>query len=213
MQGEQTKDPSNQSVSKAETLHKDLETTFGSFTQFKHAFSSSALGMSGSGYMWLVMDNHRQLGIVGTYGAGTILVQSRRQRGEYNTQLPQDFSSSESTDSPSRPEEEETSFIPLDPFSSFSPSRKTETSATQTRFQSPRDTIATLRSTTNEVPKGSKGITNEIHPLFCVSMHEHCWLGDYGVWGQEDYLANFWSVLDWRNIGNVHSRLTQGSAL
>jgi hypothetical protein len=35
---------------------------------------------------------------------------------------------------------------------------------------------------------------------FCVSIHEHCWLLDHGVWGKEKYLKEFWDVLNWNKV-------------
>lgn len=43
-------------------------------------------------------------------------------------------------------------------------------------------------------------------------MHEHCWLPDYGVWGQEEYLARFWNVLDWSAVGGLYERLMPRNA-
>ncbi|KAK0534435.1 hypothetical protein OC834_001905 [Tilletia horrida] len=34
-------------------------------------------------------------------------------------------------------------------------------------------------------------------PLLCVSVHEHAWMPDYGVWGKEEYLRQFWECVDW----------------
>lgn len=42
-------------------------------------------------------------------------------------------------------------------------------------------------------------------PLFCVSIHEHAWMIDYGVWGKEEYMARFWDVLDWRKVSEIHN--------
>ncbi|KAG6328171.1 hypothetical protein ID866_10917 [Astraeus odoratus] len=45
-----------------------------------------------------------------------------------------------------------------------------------------------------------KNIGEYIYPLFCVSVHEHCWLLDHGIWGKEKYMKEFWSVLDWEQV-------------
>ncbi|KAI5982278.1 hypothetical protein EDC04DRAFT_2844343 [Pisolithus marmoratus] len=39
-----------------------------------------------------------------------------------------------------------------------------------------------------------------LYPLFCVSVHEHCWLLDHGIWGKEKYMKEFWSVVDWQQV-------------
>jgi superoxide dismutase, Fe-Mn family len=45
-----------------------------------------------------------------------------------------------------------------------------------------------------------------LHPLFCVSVHEHAWMSaGYGVWGKEEYLKRFWSCLDWGLIAKAYA--------
>ncbi|EPQ59507.1 hypothetical protein GLOTRDRAFT_114188 [Gloeophyllum trabeum ATCC 11539] len=40
-----------------------------------------------------------------------------------------------------------------------------------------------------------------LYPLFCVSVHERSWMsGGYGVWGKEEYMKRFWSVLNWKKV-------------
>lgn len=53
------------------------------------------------------------------------------------------------------------------------------------------------------------GYGDKLTPLFCLSVHEHAWLHDYGVWGKEEYLKNFWNVLDWGRVGHLHYELTR----
>ncbi|EEB95270.1 hypothetical protein MPER_05785 [Moniliophthora perniciosa FA553] len=41
----------------------------------------------------------------------------------------------------------------------------------------------------------------KLFPLFCVSVNEHAWLSaGYGVWGKEEWLKKFWTVLDWEKV-------------
>jgi Fe-Mn family superoxide dismutase len=43
-----------------------------------------------------------------------------------------------------------------------------------------------------------------IWPLFALSVHEHCWMSaGYGVWGQEEWIRKFWTVLDWRKVSDA----------
>ena len=37
-----------------------------------------------------------------------------------------------------------------------------------------------------------------IHPLLCLSLHPHVYIPDYGVWGKEQYIQNFWKSVDWQ---------------
>ncbi|KAH8830563.1 manganese superoxide dismutase [Flagelloscypha sp. PMI_526] len=40
-----------------------------------------------------------------------------------------------------------------------------------------------------------------LYPLFCCSLYEHSWMSaGYGVWGKEDWLKEFWTVLDWEKV-------------
>lgn len=46
-----------------------------------------------------------------------------------------------------------------------------------------------------------------LYPLFCVSVHEHAWMSaGYGVWGKEEWLKNFWTVLDWAKVSESYGK-------
>ncbi|KAN0064198.1 hypothetical protein ACQY0O_003365 [Thecaphora frezii] len=64
-------------------LASAISSSFGSYPEMCLAFSSAAFGMSGSGWVWLVTDRARNLGVVPTYGAGTVIVQNRLQQGQH----------------------------------------------------------------------------------------------------------------------------------
>jgi Fe-Mn family superoxide dismutase len=35
-------------------------------------------------------------------------------------------------------------------------------------------------------------------------VHEHAWLSaGYGIWGKEEYLKRFWTVLDWKKVSDA----------
>lgn len=62
----------------------------GSLQDLKTYVTAAATGMlSSSGFVWLVTDSVGRLGIVATYGSGTLLVNERRQSlsSDYNTEL------------------------------------------------------------------------------------------------------------------------------
>jgi len=45
-------------------------------------------------------------------------------------------------------------------------------------------------------------------PIFCVSVHEHAWMSaGLGIWGKEDYLKRFWTVLDWKKVSDAYMKL------
>ena len=46
---------------------------------------------------------------------------------------------------------------------------------------------------------------DDLSPLMCISVHEHAWMSaGLGVWGKEEYLRRFWSVVDWRKVSDVY---------
>jgi Fe-Mn family superoxide dismutase len=52
----------------------------GSLEDLKTYVTAAATGMlSSSGFVWLVTDTHGRLGVIATYGAGTLLIDKRRQ--------------------------------------------------------------------------------------------------------------------------------------
>ncbi len=56
-----------------ERLTRELEASFESFEAFKEAFTKAALGLFGSGWVWLVRDADRKLQIVSKPNAGNPL--------------------------------------------------------------------------------------------------------------------------------------------
>ncbi|KAL0063078.1 hypothetical protein AAF712_009985 [Marasmius tenuissimus] len=46
----------------------------------------------------------------------------------------------------------------------------------------------------------------QLFPLFCVSVNEHAWMSaGYGVWGKEEWLKKFWSVVDWEKVSKNYA--------
>jgi len=46
---------------------------------------------------------------------------------------------------------------------------------------------------------------DDLSPLMCLSVHEHAWMSaGLGVWGKEEYLRRFWSVVNWRKVSDVY---------
>lgn len=53
-------------------------------------------------------------------------------------------------------------------------------------------------------------VGQSIYPLLCLSVHEHAWMAaGRGVWGKEEYLKHFWSVVDWRKISALAQRIAE----
>jgi Fe-Mn family superoxide dismutase len=59
------------------------------------------------------------------------------------------------------------------------------------------------------IPKTKTAMLNigeYLTPLFCVSVNEHAWMAaGYGVWGKEEWLKNFWAVLDWQKVSSMYA--------
>lgn len=174
---------------------------FGSLGQLKSNFSAAALGMIGTGWVWLVQDVGR-LAVMATYGSGTVLIRSRTQRGHRSSAVIgenlksytlKSFTASNPTTPPS-------TSSPLS--SSSSRPRTTTPSPTDLRSLSTSPFDANITAEQLNPRKNILLHGEAISPLFCISVHEHAWLQDYGVWGKEEYLKRFWSVLDWESISS-----------
>jgi Fe-Mn family superoxide dismutase len=43
-----------------------------------------------------------------------------------------------------------------------------------------------------------------MYPLFCLPVYEHAWMSaGFGVWGKEEWLKEFWTVLDWGKVSKA----------
>ncbi|UZJ54157.1 hypothetical protein CBS101457_003477 [Exobasidium rhododendri] len=180
-------------------LMEAINANFESLPAFKLAFSSMAYGMSGSGYVWFVRDRNGNLGVVPTYGAGTILVQNRTQRNGARMEWNQPSLVETSAPPPASPR----------PNSSLPPSARLQQQQQQQQPPSSR-----LMSTSSKVQFASSSINmrgarlaegagEELFPLLCVSVHERDWLPDYGMWGKEEYLMRFWECVDWARVNHL----------
>lgn len=58
----------------AEAIHQD----FGSFSEFKEKFTQTAVGTFGSGWAWLVENQHGKLEIVSTSNAGNPMAEGKK---------------------------------------------------------------------------------------------------------------------------------------
>lgn len=183
-------------------LAREIENHFQSLPAFKLAFSSAAYGMSSSGYVWLVQDRNGLMGIVPTFGAGTVLVQNRQQRGDRRA----DWLKASVTDAQGQTTSSSTS----QSLSAAAESTLTSSSMSTPPFSQGLGVQARTFSSsarlnfdvTGEQQPGSRG--EELFPLLCVSVHERDWLPDYGMWGREEYLMRFWECVDWARVYRLH---------
>ncbi|KAG8714903.1 hypothetical protein FRC11_006567 [Ceratobasidium sp. 423] len=201
-------------------LLQKIKNDFGSLTHLKSTVSAAALGMSSSGWVWLVQDANGSLGVVPTFGAGTVLVRNRLHRSPLfvsvvgESAVPKVASGSSagsptpSTASPSsgsttpRPQKHTTDKSRTPPVREFvnGPSQP------QAPTYNPGDINNILSQT--HITDFTK-IGDVLSPLFCISVHEHAWMSSgHGVWGKEPYLQKFWTVLNWEKISRLSNYWT-----
>ncbi len=183
---------------------------FGSLEQLKSNFSSTALGMFGPGWVWLVCDETANLAVYPTFGTGTLLIRSKKDVYE-DKKIPIPVIGSEPPYiAPTTPHDLNPK--PTSPASGLShrpnplhPSTPSRLFSSSSAPLSPLSVTAKsldnagVPSAEGYVPPSKIGRT--LFPLLCVSVHEHAWLSaGYGVWGKEEYMKRFWSVVDWKQV-------------
>lgn len=157
-----------------------------SFSGLVSHFSAHVAGLhpSSGAYVWLVTDQAGNLGVIGTYAGGTPLVYQQRQVAGAPTVLGELI-----PEAGSQNEGDATA-----PGWQQVTGRQTQRSKSSTLLDSPSDSLYKPQSVSQE------RIGQQIHPLACVSVHPHCYLADYGVWGREEYVKNWWSAVDWKKV-------------
>lgn len=150
--------------------------------------------MTSSGWVWLVRDGNGNLGILPTFGSGTVLVQNRLQMGSNESIL--GFKKSEDQNPLSSSNNEDSSIT-------IGGGDRDTTSGdrfkTVANIHNQRDPLhSTTRNNGNRNSNLRDG--EELFPLLCLSVMEHAWLPDYGMWGKERYLINFWDCVDWNVV-------------
>ncbi|KAK4046528.1 hypothetical protein OIV83_005980 [Microbotryomycetes sp. JL201] len=166
-----------------------------SFAGLISHFSAHVAGLhpSSGAYVWLVTDTNENLGVVGTYAGGTPLVRGRMQVGGSKQVLGEPVSASA---------EEGSQDGSKAGWNAVTRERKTPAFELRPQTKS-------LFSDVVELSRGTDG--TRLYPLACVSVHPHCYLQDYGVWGREQYVKNWWSAVDWRKVEQAYEGLVQRS--
>ncbi|KAF8707403.1 PAP2 protein, partial [Rhizoctonia solani] len=191
-------------------LLQRIKLDFGSLTHLKSTVSAAALGMSSSGWVWLVQDASGALGVVPTFGAGTVLVRNRKHRAPTFTAIVGESSDPRNIPSSSASPQTPSAASPL----TGSTVPRTSQKLTTDKSRTPPSREYAIGSSYSQGPSYNPGDINNIlgqshitdftkigdvlSPLFCISVHEHAWMSSgYGVWGKEPYLKKFWTALDW----------------
>lgn len=179
----------------------------GSLQDLKTYVAAAASGMlSSNGFIWLVTDTLGRLGVIATYGAGTLLVNERRQSlsPDGSTEFGGVYVAAETPAS----RQTQTTHPATSPASGLTPPPTSTSPPTppgarplsmSTSIRGPTDGVArpaNLWSTTSSssgfagtggngpnlgvsVPEGPTSLDTlgqTLYPLFCVSVYEHAWM-------------------------------------
>lgn len=190
--------------------------SLGSFPALISHFSAHVSGLhpSSAAYVWLVTDPNGNLGVVGTYAGGTVLVKERRQMG-FGSYAGQDLRVlGEEVEAAAGEASEASSSTPSSSSTPAAPAWKSVTSPSSRR-QQPGAATANLLSEGSLSPSsvlnsalashhGAAAIGKQLHPLVCLSTHPHCYLEDYGLWGRDEYVKKWWGAVDWKKVEEAY---------
>ncbi|KAI8984987.1 Manganese/iron superoxide dismutase [Trametes punicea] len=207
---------SHEHALQGQLLDLRLRYHWGSLAHFQSSFSAAVLGMFSSGWVWLVTDKQGQLGIVPTFGTGTLLVRSSKQSETFlewqrivgepvlpyseNELHPHPFPSPSSGSPPP----------PSSPASGVSLNSPPPNPHQPARSMSSHPKPDRLNEADHD--KVFARLGDVLYPLLCVSVHEHAWVSaGYGVWGKEEYMKRFWSVVDWSKICQMYKKVAPPS--
>lgn len=182
--------------------------------------------MSGSGYLWIVQEvdpaesisesasSSDNLAVLATYGSGTLLVQG----GELVHDNSRGFLSGLT----------EEGLVHLESRPYWMTNTQTETDAASNGSSSSKDanqpSLPFPRLDTDASPSPSRSASNSVEddgritrsykrllPLACLSLHEHAYMVDHGVWGKPEYVRGWMNNLDWDLVAKRMARDSAGS--
>ena len=187
------------------------------------------MGMSTSGYVWFVTDQSGFTAVIPTYGSGTLLVRSRQQhtpvaglvlgeglKTKTTRSNPDPVAASTSGTSGTSPISGLSHSSP--PLNPSTPSRAFHTTPLSLDNFSFPTTPSSLFSGSKIIdpatpPERMSSIIDmtmlgeTLFPLFCISVHECAWItAGYGIWGKEEWLKHFWTVLDWHKVSQAYMK-------
>jgi Fe-Mn family superoxide dismutase len=190
------------------------------------------MGMSSSGYVWFVTDQSGITAVIPTYGSGTLLVRSRQQHtpagGLVLGESIKTYRATANNERPSNPDPVAASasgpsatsptsglshtsppLNPNYPSRAFhaSPSSLVDfsLSTAPSSLYSNFDTLDPREPYLAGTGFDLTTLGETLFPLFCISVHERAWISaGYGVWGKEEWLKHFWTVLDWSKVSQAY---------
>lgn len=177
--------------------------------------------MFSSGWVWLCTDPIGNLAVIPTFGPGTLLVRSREvDHPSAWTVTGEDLTPpTPGASAPSSPTHPPAPTSPTSGAShSFPPIHHQGTSRTFSMSSAVFDAInMTPKAFHNTTPSDSqmmgqkhnkaKEAGKKLFPLLALSIHEHAWVSaGYGIWGKEEYVKRFWSVVDWSFVSAGYTK-------
>ncbi|BGP16422.1 hypothetical protein JCM10213_004022 [Rhodosporidiobolus nylandii] len=215
-----TLSPTPSAPSPSSSFSQQLSSTasLGSFPALVSHFSAHVAGLhpSSGAYVWLVTDPHGNLGVVGTYAGGTVLVKERSQMGPgaYGGRelrvLGEQVEVAEGAAAAAASAASEVAPEAAAPAWQTVQSQRGAKGATAASLLSEGSYSAS--SVLNGQIAAHSGIAHvgkQLHPLVCVSTHPHCYLGDYGLWGRDEYVKRWWGAVDWKKVEEAYEGFTR----
>ncbi|GAA5886104.1 hypothetical protein JCM6882_004267 [Rhodosporidiobolus microsporus] len=212
-----TLSPTPSAPSPSSSFSQQLASTssLGSFPALISHFSAHVSGLhpSSGAYVWLVTDPNGNLGVVGTYAGGTVLVKERRQTG-YGSYGGQDLRVLGEQVEVAEPAAEGAVEGEASPSSSSASTWQSVPSSRRSPSSSPASSTL-LDSTYAPSTVFSAGlgahaqVAKSLHPLVALSVHPHCYVDDYGVWGRDEYVRKWWGAVDWKKVEDAYEAFTR----
>ena len=171
---------------------------YGELPRLNSSFSATALGMFSNGWVWFVTDTGGELGVLPTFGPSTLLIRSRDNMNYINSLILGEDDVESPPSLPRTPAYSPFSKIPLP--SNMTPEISGPGSLPITP-PSHRSLHASSDVSEHDATDRLQNVGDVIYPLFCLPVYEHAWMSaGFGVWGKEDWLKEFWTVLDWGKV-------------
>ncbi|BGP40205.1 hypothetical protein JCM10450v2_004184 [Rhodotorula kratochvilovae] len=188
--------------------------SLGSFPALISHFSAHVSGLhpASGAYVWLVTDPSGNLGVVGTYAGGTVLVKERHQMG-YGPYAGRDLRVlGEQVEAPAAAAEgAEAAEEPKSAWETVSSpaTRKGGNAGGAANLLSEGAlSPSSILSAGLSAHHGAR-VAQSLHPLACINVHPHCYLEDYGLWGRDEYVRKWWGAVDWKKVEDAYEAFTR----
>ncbi|KAI9226203.1 MAG: Manganese/iron superoxide dismutase [Piptocephalis tieghemiana] len=163
-----------------------MKESFGSFEQLKEQFTNEALGIFGSGWVWLIQSPSSQyVYIVSTFNGDTPLAKANTNMIASLNQM------ADSQEQVEGKKEEDGNQMGLSPLSISK-------------------TIGQFNQDSRVASQAGKESNGPARILLCMPVWEHAYFRDFGVLGREEYARRFWDRVNW---DRVYLRQNQSSLI